>query len=496
MTEVLLNYRKDGTPFWNELSVSPVFDAAGKLVHFVGVQADVTARIDAEEQRTAALDAARDAQRRLGLLARTSHVLGEHLEVKPALDALAGCVVPTLGDWCVITLASDRDRRPIVARHSDPARTPEVLRLQELHQPSNLTDASPTQRVLAGEPYVLVEQVLPGSVSGYVADDEFARLIERLGIAATLVVPLVARSQVIGTLALVQGSADRRFSTEDVRTALDVGRRAGLAVDNIRLYSAEHAAAETLQRSLLPVLSEVPGLELCAHYLPSSSAGAVGGDWYDVLELPDGATGVAIGDVMGHDLSAAAAMGQLRSVLRSYAWEGDRPAQVLDRLNRLVQGLDMAQLATCVYARLTRVDGGGELVWSNAGHLSPLVRLPDGVGHHARRRPRRGARRRRDPPGGGTRVPAHRERAGAVHRRPRGGPAPRARRRARRAGADPVRLGPGHRRLGAVRSGGGVGEQRDRARRRRLPAGDQAAGVLSPAPPPFEPATPLRARHR
>jgi serine phosphatase RsbU (regulator of sigma subunit) len=84
--------------------------------------------------------------------------------------------------------------------------------------------------------------------------------------------------------------------------------------------------------------------------------------------------------VMGHDLAAASAMGQLRSVLRSYAWEGDGPGLVLDRLDRLVQGLDMAQLATCVYARLT-FDGQGAaaLCYANAGHHAPMLRLPDGT---------------------------------------------------------------------------------------------------------------------
>ena len=144
-------------------------------------------------------------------------------------------------------------------------------------------------------------------------------------------------------------------------------------MDNARLYSKEHEVAVALQRSMLPALPEVPGLEMSAHYFAGSERADVGGDWYDVLPLPDGSVGVAIGDVMGHDLTAAAAMGQLRSVLRSYAWEGHRPADVLDRLDRLVQGLGMAQLATCVYGRLEPVEGGALLHYANAGHLPPVV---------------------------------------------------------------------------------------------------------------------------
>ena len=107
---------------------------------------------------------------------------------------------------------------------------------------------------------------------------------------------------------------------------------------------------------------------------------SAGGDWYDVLPLPDGAIGIAVGDVVGHDLAAAAAMGQLRGVLRSYAWDGGRPGSVLDRCDQLVQGLEMAAMATAVYARL-EPDGarGHRLVHASAGHPPLLLRTPDGA---------------------------------------------------------------------------------------------------------------------
>jgi serine phosphatase RsbU (regulator of sigma subunit) len=174
-------------------------------------------------------------------------------------------------------------------------------------------------------------------------------------------------------LVLCLAGGDRGYDESDLELAADIGRRAGLAVDNARLYSKQHEVAVALQRSMLPALPDVPGLEMSAHYFAGSERADVGGDWYDVLPLPDGSVGVAIGDVMGHDLTAAAAMGQLRSVLRSYAWEGHRPAEVLDRLDRLVQGLGMAQLATCAYGRLKPVGGGAVLHYANAGHLPPVV---------------------------------------------------------------------------------------------------------------------------
>jgi serine phosphatase RsbU (regulator of sigma subunit) len=123
----------------------------------------------------------------------------------------------------------------------------------------------------------------------------------------------------------------------------------------------------------------LPGISAAARYLVSGSAAQVGGDWYDLFALPDGAVAVASGDVRGHDVAAAAAMGQLRSVLRSYAYEGSSPSVVLDRMDRLVQGFDMAEVATAVYGRLVLDRGAGLFLFSNAGHLPPLVRHPDGT---------------------------------------------------------------------------------------------------------------------
>jgi serine phosphatase RsbU (regulator of sigma subunit) len=151
-----------------------------------------------------------------------------------------------------------------------------------------------------------------------------------------------------------------------------------IAIDNVRLYAREHVAALTLQRSLLPRLPKIDGFDIAARYEPS--AAEVGGDWYDVLHLPtSGDLGLAIGDVMGHDLAAAASMGQLRSVLRSYAWSGDSPSTVLARLDELVQALDMAALATCIYAIVRRGEREDcRISYSSAGHLPGLLRRPDG----------------------------------------------------------------------------------------------------------------------
>jgi serine phosphatase RsbU (regulator of sigma subunit) len=156
-----------------------------------------------------------------------------------------------------------------------------------------------------------------------------------------------------------------------------------MAMDNVRLYQQEHTVAETLQRSLLPELPVIPGVTAAAQYLSASSAAEVGGDFYELLHLPDGSVGIAIGDVVGHDVTAAAAMGHLRGLLRACAWDAtdDDPGAILGRVDRLVQGLHVAPMATMAYGRADRPAADGEpwrLTLANAGHPPLLLRSVDG----------------------------------------------------------------------------------------------------------------------
>jgi chemotaxis family two-component system sensor kinase Cph1 len=143
-------------------------------------------------------------------------------------------------------------------------------------------------------------------------------------------------------------------------------------------------AAVTLQRSLLSEPPDPDHLEFAVRYVPAAREAQVGGDWYDVFEQPDGATALVIGDVVGHDTEAAASMGQLRGLLRGISYDSpDSPARVLTRLDRAMDGLHLQTLASVLVARLEQTpeeiaDGMTRLRWSNAGHLPPVVLLPDG----------------------------------------------------------------------------------------------------------------------
>jgi serine phosphatase RsbU (regulator of sigma subunit) len=143
----------------------------------------------------------------------------------------------------------------------------------------------------------------------------------------------------------------------------------------LALFDGEHQLAEKLQRSLLPELPELPGIELAARYVAGVAGQQVGGDWFDVFRVGDDSTGVVIGDVIGHDVAAAAAMSQVRAMLRAYASEGADPAVVLDRLDRLVRDFDVADLVTVFYGVLgpPGADGARLFRYANAGHPPPLL---------------------------------------------------------------------------------------------------------------------------
>jgi DNA-binding response OmpR family regulator/anti-sigma regulatory factor (Ser/Thr protein kinase) len=175
--------------------------------------------------------------------------------------------------------------------------------------------------------------------------------------------------------AMVLARPDGRVLSPEARVQIEaLVLQVAVALENTVLYERARGTAETLQRSLLPErLPEIPGVALAARYLPGNHE-AVGGDWYDVLALPNGHIGLVIGDVAGRGVWAAAVMGQLRNALRAYALEGNPPALIAERLTRLV---DDRTMATLLYLDVD--PEGGMVRYLNLGHLPPLVARPEGV---------------------------------------------------------------------------------------------------------------------
>jgi serine phosphatase RsbU (regulator of sigma subunit)/anti-sigma regulatory factor (Ser/Thr protein kinase) len=197
------------------------------------------------------------------------------------------------------------------------------------------------------------------------------------GIVSLAGVPLVADGRLVGVVHV--GSKRRReFDREDILLLRLVAGRAAVAIDRARAHEREHRIAESLQRSLLPErLPEVEGIEIAARYVPGTAGVAVGGDWYDVVELADGSIGIAVGDVVGHGVRAAATMGRLRNVLRAYALDGLGPAEALGRLNRLAFVGREETFATVVYALVAPSRTSVRI--ASAGHPPVLLRAPNGA---------------------------------------------------------------------------------------------------------------------
>ena len=215
----------------------------------------------------------------------------------------------------------------------------------------------------------------------FIADVDHADILNPIlrekGIRSLLGVPLIVEGEAIGVLH-VGTLTPRDFTNDDAALLQIAATRAAPSIERARLFEAlerEHRVTVGLQRSLLPEhLPETSGVTVGARYLPARDE--VGGDWYDVIELDRGRLGIAIGDVTGHGVRAAALMGQLRTALRAYAIDGHEPAAVLERVDRLLQTIRGRGMATAAYG-VFDLDTG-ELRLANAGHPPPLIVPPSG----------------------------------------------------------------------------------------------------------------------
>ena len=164
---------------------------------------------------------------------------------------------------------------------------------------------------------------------------------------------------------------NRSFTAFEEALLAQFARLSATSLRNALVYELEHQAALTLQSSLLPAsVPTLDGIDVQVRYRPSGARTGVGGDWFDVIKLPNERVGLVIGDVMGHGLAAAAFMGQLRVALRAFATEGDPPSRVLERTDRLLPTISGERMATVIYAI---IEPDGRLRYANAGHPPPLV---------------------------------------------------------------------------------------------------------------------------
>jgi serine phosphatase RsbU (regulator of sigma subunit)/PAS domain-containing protein len=316
---------------------------------------------------------------RLRYLAEASEVLSSTLDTGESVRQLVELVVPRLCDWAtVIVIGDDGVPHDAAYSHRDPERLPDLVTYLRGRVRGAPEDNPMAAALLTGEP-VHLPTIDPALIDPTLPDDDVRAAWTRLDADSITIVPLRARDETLGVLGMVNTSTRRAHSEMEIATAVEIARRASLAIDNTRLYGRQLKVAEVLQRSLLTPPPQPDHLEIAVRYQPAATNMHVGGDWYDAFQQPDGTTLLVIGDVVGHNVDAAAAMGQIRSVLRGIAYDRqEAPARILSRVDEVVSGLRIGTLATALIARLEQTPeqerlGLRTLRWSSAGHLPPVV---------------------------------------------------------------------------------------------------------------------------
>ncbi|MFK4227406.1 SpoIIE family protein phosphatase [Streptomyces sp. NPDC019890] len=376
----------------------------GRLTGSLGVAAEAAGRYSNEEalrlqfaaDRIAlAVESARlgelERLRRgsLSFLVEASDLLAGTLDRDQTLALMAQMTVPTLATWCAVYTIADQASDPYLSYvlHEDEERIDGLKALLSKIDPPDPVP-TPGARVWtapaeAGHKAALrtSRRELGLGSSPPVSSGIGATLATAAAVGGeTVVLPLFARNRVIGMLTLGKPSDDH-FRQEILELAEDLSRRAALALDNARLYSERMAISQSLQRSLLPPeLPQIPGVEVEVIYRAAGEGNEVGGDFYDLFPIRDGAYGFAIGDVCGTGPEAAAVTGLARHALRLLAREGFGGPAVLERLNAAI--LDegaRSRFLTLLYGELwPQEDGSAILKVVCAGHPLPLRLRQDG----------------------------------------------------------------------------------------------------------------------
>ena len=326
----------------------------------------------ADDARREALDAEREATRRLRALYEISSTFSESLSLDQTLEAVTRTIVETLHvDAAVLRMPDPRgDALVPVALNVREERLRESMRAI-LSLPQPLTPVAP-RAFRSGHAVVLDGRTAKALGA---AHEPLVPFLERGSTAA--VIPLATQAEILGTLTLVSLDPDRPIGAEVLDVATSIAGQAALALDNARLYQQQTQFAESMQRSLLPRSSpQARGLDVGAVYA-SSARMDVGGDVYDFLELGYGQLAVVLGDVTGHGIDAAADMAMAKFVFRSLAREHSEPGDFLRAANEVV--LEEIAEGKFITMLFVTADGkSGDLACASAGHPPPRIVRADG----------------------------------------------------------------------------------------------------------------------
>ncbi|MCX4524191.1 MULTISPECIES: SpoIIE family protein phosphatase [unclassified Streptomyces] len=377
----LVGLRTPGLPDRDQVrSVSffPLSGAGDTRRGVGGLLVDVTDREQAILEATAA-------RQRLALLDRATARIGTTLDLDITARELVEAAMPDFCDGAVVELVQWMAEPevfdpglPLVTHRIaagttlGPVATELVAGLDTVTYPPG---SAIHEMLCTGRP--LCVQVDEDFVTRTVVHDQRARLLMDSGFACIVIAPLVARGTVQGITMFGRSAARPAFAEEDLSLAGELASRAALCLDNARLYGRVQDIALTLQRALLPSAPAAgPYVDIAHRYLPGSHVTEVGGDWYDAIRLPGDRVALVVGDVMGHGVPAAAAMGRLRITAKTLARHNAEPSALLEELDACAQeaGIDWA---TCLYVLYDPHTGRARI--ANAGHPPLLVRHTDGT---------------------------------------------------------------------------------------------------------------------
>ncbi|MER5792070.1 SpoIIE family protein phosphatase [Streptomyces sp. NPDC001980] len=336
-------------------------------------------------------------QERLTLLYDAGLRIGTTLDVTRTAEELAEFAVPGFADYVTVDLADT------VLRGEEPDEADAAqLRRVALHGIRQGVPLYPPGALIHFDPFTpqgegfgsgrMVLESDMAAFSGWQAQDpDRARQLVAYGIHSMIAAPLRARGVVLGVATFWRSKEPTSFTREDLSLAEELVARAATSIDNARRFTRERTMAVTLQRSLLPhALPEQNALDVAYRYLPAGAGlGGVGGDWFDVIPLPGARVAIVVGDVVGHGLHAAATMGQLRTAVHNLSTLDLPPDELLWHLDELVTRIDQDRDggggtrtltgATCLYAIYDPVSR--VCAMARAGHLEPIIVLPDGDAH-------------------------------------------------------------------------------------------------------------------
>ena len=315
-------------------------------------------------------ETARQAERAAFLL-DAARLLAEAADVTDTVERLAALAVDRLADVCVIDLTSEQGLVRPAVRHRDPEKQYLADALREMRLPTR-PDPHPSVRALHEGGTQWVRSVDDDYRVAMAFDERHLQVARELDLTSLVAVPLIADGRRLGVVTLGTDRSRRPFTAADVEVAEQLALQVSLVVAKAQRYELDVHTSHALQANLLPPPPpEVTGLRMAVRYLAATQGVEVGGDFYDVVPLPGDQVALAVGDVVGHDITAAATMGQLNSVYRALLVDRPEPSAMIDRLQASWSIMGLQRMATALFAILDPATG--RLRIASAGHLPPLL---------------------------------------------------------------------------------------------------------------------------